>query len=138
MSRGQAVGPRGPSVGAVLAHLLPAALFFLLFAAVGIVHVTSRVLVVDAGYKLSRLQQQSRELTQANDKLKLELATLRSPLRLERLAREQLGMAPPSAAAVINVGSGPVRTAAKAESPKGTARPAQPLIRAQAQGRGAP
>jgi cell division protein FtsL len=129
-------------VGAVLGHLLPAALFFLLFAAVGIVHVTSRVLVVDAGYKLSRLQQQSRDLTQANDKLKLELATLRSPLRLERLAREQLGMAPPSAAAVLNVGSGvgsgPVRTAAKAESPKGTARPVQPLVRAQAQGRGAP
>jgi len=98
-------GPKGVSVAGVLLHLLPAALFFLLFAAVGIVHVTSRVLVVDAGYRLSRLQQENRELMQANDKLKLELATSKSPLKLERLAREQLGMAPPSAAAVINIGN---------------------------------
>jgi cell division protein FtsL len=98
-------GPRGPSLSGVLLNLLPAAFLFLLFAAVGIVHVTSRVMVVDAGYRLSRLQQEGRELTQANDKLKLELATLKSPLRLEKLAREQLGMAPPSAAAVVNVGA---------------------------------
>jgi cell division protein FtsL len=89
----------------VLLLLLPAAFLFLLFAAVGIVHVTSRVMVVDAGYRLSRLQQENHELTHANDTLRLELATLKSPLRLERLAREQLGMAPPSAAAVVSLGA---------------------------------
>ena len=102
--RSQGGGPRGPSVGGVLLNLLPAALVFLVFAAVGIVHVTSRVMVVDAGYRLSRLQQESRELTHAHDTLKLELATLKSPLRLERLAREQLGMVSPSAATVVNLG----------------------------------
>jgi len=114
--------PRGVSVAGVLLHLLPAAFFFLLFVAVGLVHVTSRVRVVDAGYRLSRLQQENRELVQANDKLKLELATLKSPLRLERLAREQLGMAPPSAAAVINlatvgtaVGAGGISATAQAK-----------------------
>lgn len=106
-------GPKGPTVASVLANLLPAALFFLLFAAVGIVHVTSRVMVVDAGYRLSKLEQESRELVQANDKLKLELATLKSPLKLERQAREQLGMAPPSAAAVVNLGPSASRPAAR-------------------------
>ena len=58
----------------VLLQLLPGALLAALFAAVGILHVTSRVLVVDAGYKLSRLEEENRQLTLRNDRLKLELA----------------------------------------------------------------
>lgn len=87
---------RGASLAGVLWHLLPGALSCLVFAAVGIVHVTSRVMVVDAGYRLSRLEQHMRELTLENDRLKLEQATLRAPRRLEKIAREQLKMAPPT------------------------------------------
>jgi cell division protein FtsL len=89
------------TVAGILWQLLPAAALTFLFAAVGVLHVTSRVLVVDAGYRLSRLEQEHRALTLTNDRLKLELATLRSPARLERLSREQLSMAPPAAGAVI-------------------------------------
>ncbi|HEX8701051.1 MAG TPA: cell division protein FtsL [Myxococcaceae bacterium] len=89
------------SVGRVLLHLLPAVLLSALFVAVGILHVTSRVLVVDMGYRLSRAESESRTLTRENDRLKLELATLKAPTRLERLAREQLGMAMPAGSAVI-------------------------------------
>jgi cell division protein FtsL len=84
------------TTGSVLAQLLPAAALTFLFAAVGIFHVTSRVLVVDAGYRLSQLEQEHRALTLTNDRLKLELATLRSPARLLRLSREQLSMGPPA------------------------------------------
>jgi cell division protein FtsL len=91
----------GVSVGRVLVHLLPAVLLFALFAAVGILHVTSRVLVVDMGYRLSKAESESRSLTRENDRLKLELATLKAPARLERLAREQLGMAMPTGSAVV-------------------------------------
>jgi cell division protein FtsL len=91
------------TVGRVLMHLLPAVLLFALFAAVGILHVTSRVLVVDMGYRLSRAQSEGNALTRENDRLKLELATLKAPARLERLAREQLGMMMPSGSAVVSL-----------------------------------
>jgi cell division protein FtsL len=89
------------TVGRVLMHLLPAVLLFALFAAVGILHVTSRVLVVDMGYRMSKAQSEGNALTRENDRLKLELATLKAPARLERLAREQLGMAMPPGSAVV-------------------------------------
>jgi cell division protein FtsL len=91
----------GVTVGRVLMHLLPAVLLFALFAAVGILHVTSRVLVVDMGYRLSKAQSEGNALTRENDRLKLELATLKAPARLEKLAREQLGMMMPPGSAVV-------------------------------------
>jgi len=104
------------SVTGVLLHLLPAVLFFALFAAVGILHVTSRVLVVDMGYRLSSAEAESRTLTRENDRLKLELATLKAPTRLERVAREQLGMAMPKGGAVVSLAADkPARGAPQAD-----------------------
>ncbi|WP_224365222.1 cell division protein FtsL [Hyalangium versicolor] len=91
----------GVSVGRVLLHLLPAVLLSALFVAVGLLHVTSRVFVVDMGYRLSKAEAEGRTLTRENDRLKLELATLRAPARLEKLAREQLGMMMPPGSAVV-------------------------------------
>jgi len=93
---------RGAPLGGVLFALLPAALLALLFAAVGIVHVTARVMVVDQGYRLSEMEQQVRRLEEEDGKLALELATQKSPARLEKLARERLGMIPPPASAVLS------------------------------------
>lgn len=105
------------SVTGVLMHLLPAVLLFSLFAGVGMLHVTSRVLVVDMGYRLSRAEAESRTLTRENDRLKLELATLKAPARLERVAREQLGMAMPTGGAVVSLAAEkPARGDARAES----------------------
>ncbi|OJH34220.1 cell division protein FtsL [Cystobacter ferrugineus] len=95
------VSPHGASVGRVLLHLLPAVFLFALFAGVGILHVTSRVLVVDMGYRLSRAEAEERALTRENDRLKLELATLKNPARLEKLAREKLGMSMPAGPLVM-------------------------------------
>ena len=85
-------------------ELFPTALAIALLAAVGVVHVTSRVLVVKVGYELSRLDQEGTVLTRENDRLKLELATMKSPSRLEAMARSQLGMGPPSPAAIVHLG----------------------------------
>jgi cell division protein FtsL len=87
----------------IFLELLPAALAIALLAAVGVVHVTSRVLVVKVGYELSRLDQEASALTRDNDRLKLELATLRSPARLESIARTQLGMGPPAASSIFHL-----------------------------------
>lgn len=84
-----------------LRALLPAVALALLFVATGVVHVTSRVLVVGAGYRLSQLETTQRALSLENDRLKLELATLKNPSRLERYARSKLGMGPPAPAAVL-------------------------------------
>ena len=89
-----------PSLGAVLRQLLPGAVIAGLLAAVGILHVAARAVVVDAGYALSQLESESRALTLDNDRLRLELATLKRSGRLEKLARETLGLAPPAPGAV--------------------------------------
>jgi cell division protein FtsL len=93
----------GLSLSVILLEIFPAALAVLLLAAVGVVHVTSRVMVVKLGYELSRLDAAGAELTRENDQLRLELATLKRPARLEALAKAPLGMVPPSANTVITL-----------------------------------
>jgi cell division protein FtsL len=95
----------GVSLSVILGELLPAALVVLLLAVVGVVHVTSRVLVVNMGYELSRLDGEQTELTRENGSLKLELATLKSPARLESYARNNLKLVPVPAASVVHVKS---------------------------------
>ena len=94
---------KAPTFASVIGHLLPAVLLGVLFAAVGIVHVSSRVLVVRTGYQLSELEAEHRALTRENDRLKLELATLKNPSRLEKIAREDLGMIAASPADVTTL-----------------------------------
>ena len=86
----------GLSLSVICLEILPAALTVLLLATVGVVHVTSRVMVVKLGYELSRLDQTSTELQRENDALTVELATLTSSSRLAPLAKEQLHMQVPS------------------------------------------
>ena len=94
---------RRVSLAMVLSQFLPVTLCWGLLAGVGILHVASRSQVVDAAYRLSSLESENRTLLLDNDKLKLELATLKRPARLEALARTRLGMAPPEAGAVDSV-----------------------------------
>ncbi|MFN0063202.1 MAG: cell division protein FtsL [Myxococcaceae bacterium] len=106
MMKSPALVPRqqaGITLKATLRALAGPALLSLVFVGVGVVHVTSRVLVVSAGYRLSRLDTRHRALAVENDRLKLELATLKAPARLERLARERLGMGPPAPDAVLDL-----------------------------------
>lgn len=93
----------GLSLAVIVLEILPAALTVALFAAVGIAHVASRTLVVTHGYELSRLDQQHAELVRERDALELELATLRSPTRLEAAARERLGLVPASSTMLVHV-----------------------------------
>jgi cell division protein FtsL len=94
MSR-KRVQPRRPTLGVVLRQLLPGALVAALLTAVGILHVAARTEVVDTGYTLSHLETENRGLTLENDRLRLEIGTLKRSARLERLAKDSLGMALP-------------------------------------------
>ena len=83
-------------------QLFPAVLLGALFTVVGVIHVTSRICVVDIGYRLSSMDGEIRSLVHQSDQLKLELATLKTPAHLEKIARERLGMVVPGAGAVFS------------------------------------
>ena len=86
----------GLSLSVILLEIFPAAIAVLLLAVVGIVHVTSRVMVVKLGYELSKLDTRAVELARENDALKVQLATMTAPAQLAPLAKAQLQMQVPS------------------------------------------
>src|SRR5437868_142343 len=51
---------------------------------------------VQDGYRLEQLQSEKQSLVEANRKLRLEIASLGDPGRIDTIARQQLGMAPAS------------------------------------------
>ena len=53
------------------------------------------------GYDLSQLKKEEMRLTEINRKLKLELATLKSPQNIERIAVKKLGLRQPSPGQII-------------------------------------
>lgn len=75
---------------------------FLCLAGVA-VYMWPRVQVVRLAYSLQTSKQQLRELSQAHDQLRLELASLQDPQRIYRIATEQLGMSMPRRDQVVTV-----------------------------------
>lgn len=65
------------------------------------VHVWLRLQVVHMGYVLSTTSKLHGRLEQENRELKIEVATLTSPERLEALARRRLGLKQPEKGQVI-------------------------------------
>ncbi|MFQ5666468.1 MAG: cell division protein FtsL [Candidatus Binatia bacterium] len=71
------------------------ALFVTLAVAIALAHVWLRLKVVDLGYRISTTRQVIRKLQQESQELTLEAARLNAPGRLERVARDRLGMTRP-------------------------------------------
>ncbi len=68
---------------------------FVAVVSVATAQVALRTRVIRAGYALSERMDEIRALEQENRQLRLELSLLKSPERIERLAREQLGLVRP-------------------------------------------
>ena len=66
-----------------------------------LLHVWLRLQVVHMGYALSSTAKLQSQLEQENRELKVELATLTSPERVEAMARLRLGLAQPEKGQVI-------------------------------------
>jgi cell division protein FtsL len=81
--------------------LMTVALLAAVLIGVTLVHVWLRLQVVHVGYVLSTTSKLQSRLEQENRELKVELATLLSPERLEALARKRLGMTVPEKGQVI-------------------------------------
>jgi cell division protein FtsL len=91
----------GPLKRKGLQHLLSiSALAFCLFI-LGLVHVWLRLQVVHMGYVLSTTTKLQGRLEQENRELKVELASLTSPDRLEAMARRRLGLMSPEKGQVL-------------------------------------
>jgi cell division protein FtsL len=77
------------------------AVLALVLVGVTLLHVWLRLQVVHMGYVLATTSKLQNQLEQENRELKVELATLTSPDRLEAMARQRLGLRPPEKGQVI-------------------------------------
>lgn len=92
---------------------------------------------IHAGYHLEELRAEHERVLEWNRTLRLEQAALLDPMRIDGLARNQLGLGDPLAGQVISLGSGqssgPVPVVARAGVPAGAAivpaPPARPPTR---------
>lgn len=60
-----------------------------------------RMQCVQTGYEISQLVQEQQRLSELQANLKIELARLKAPQRIARIAGEQLGMTLPSARQIV-------------------------------------
>lgn len=74
-----------------------------LLTLVSVFHVWSRVEVIDLNLKISELARQTKEELQENKRLKVEVALLKTPSRIESLAKRELGLALPTDQQVVLV-----------------------------------
>jgi cell division protein FtsL len=66
-------------------------------------YVWSRIQVIQLGYKISNALKEERALAEANKRLRLEIATLKSYTRIEKFAVEELRMTKPKPDQVIMI-----------------------------------
>lgn len=71
--------------------------------AVSVFHVWSRVKVMDLNLKVGELRNELKDQEQAQGRLKLEVASLKMPARIETLAKGELGMSLPTEQQVVQV-----------------------------------
>jgi len=64
-------------------------------------YVWSRIQVIRLGYEISSALKEEKTLTEANKRLRLEIATLKSYARIEKFAVEELRMAKPKPEQVV-------------------------------------
>lgn len=87
--------------GIKLSFFLLFILLILFFTGGALFYVWSRIQVIQIGYEISNALKGERRLTEANKKLRLEIATLKSCQRIEKVATEELRMAKPKPEQVI-------------------------------------
>ena len=68
---------------------------------VSLFYVWSRIQVIQVGYEISNALKEGKAFHEANKKLRVEIATLKSYARIERVAGEELKMSKPGPGQVI-------------------------------------
>ena len=94
---GSKVGPKRIRSNLLIFFIL--LMFF--FLGGSLFYVWSRIQVIQIGYEISNALKEERALAEANKKLRLEIATLKSYVRIEKFAVEELRMVKPKPEQVI-------------------------------------
>ena len=85
------------------------AVYCVLLFAGALFYIWVQARVVEASVQLSSLRHQERVLRSRNEELRVEIATLRSPAVLSRVATEELKMVTPAPGQIRMVGVEPAR-----------------------------
>jgi len=75
----------------------------LVFIACSLFYVWSHQQIISLGYETSQATREEQQLLQENKKLRLALAGLKSPSRIERMALQELGLVTPQKEQLIIV-----------------------------------
>jgi cell division protein FtsL len=82
---------------------VPLIVIMVLLTLVSVFHVWSRAKVIDLNLRISDVKRQMKEQEQEHNRLKVEVASLKTPARIESLAKGALGMALPTEQQVVSV-----------------------------------
>ncbi len=88
-------------IGINLPLLLFFSLFLLLFIGGSLFYVWSRIQVIHLGYEISNALKERKTLAETNKRMRLEVTTLKSYARIEKIAVEELKMVKPKPDQVI-------------------------------------
>ena len=66
-----------------------------LIAAAAVSHVWTRLRAIEYGYKISKATRRNAKLVEVNRRLRIEVALLKNPARIGRMATDELGMQHP-------------------------------------------
>ncbi len=80
-----------------------AALVVFIIASVMFAYVWSRLTYVDMGYEISRHNELRAAELETNKRLRVELGKLKSPERIERIARKEFGLTYPTGERIVHV-----------------------------------
>ncbi len=97
--RAQAVGKKSVRVRARLVRKGVA--IFSVAIALALIFVWTRVRVVQIGYEVSQLNRKVSELSRQKNQIEVEVAKLKSPDRLEKIAVERFAMRLPAASEIV-------------------------------------
>jgi len=75
----------------------------LIFIAELLFYTWCRVQCVKTGYQITHESEKYQDLTTLGSNLKIELARLKSPKRIDRIARTMLGLTTPETRQIINI-----------------------------------
>ncbi len=76
-------------------------LLILIFLSCCMIYIWSSSKKIQLGYEISKLKRKEAELLEINRELKLEISVLKSPQRLERIAKERFGLKHPEPDQII-------------------------------------
>ncbi len=94
-------GPKKKGIGIKPHFFLFLSFLLVLFIGGSLFYVWSRIQVIHLGYKISNALKEGKALTEANKRLRLEVTTLKSNARIEKIAAEELRMVKPKPDQVI-------------------------------------